>query len=351
MVGLESQMSLVKRSLFYCLFTACLVHAQTAKAQVFLDSGRHQADHHNQSRCLRSRRQPSRDESEMRQVQSTLLPQVRLETRVGKERFDQQIIPTPNGNAQWRDSQQYSIVVRQTLFDGFATINEIWRQAARTDAAAMRTYERTELLALDGVRSLPRRRALHSPRRARHAQSAGASRDPEKRRSALCRWPSRRRRSAADARACRGSRGRAVWFPAKSRRGARGAFAKSSASSRIICAGRAAFPICRRRRMRRSRSRSATIRRSARRKPMRTPPSTAIARPPAHSCRASRWKDAATPARTTTIWSDARDELSRQGRLQLGRVPRRPGHVAPERDGRALHREHPAARAAAARCA
>ncbi len=89
-------------------------------------------------------------ESEMRQVQSTLLPQVRLETRLGKERFDQQIIPTPNGNAAWRDSQQYSIVVRQTLFDGFATINEIWRQAARTDAAAMRTYERTELLALDG---------------------------------------------------------------------------------------------------------------------------------------------------------------------------------------------------------
>lgn len=88
-------------------------------------------------------------ESEMRQVQSTLLPQVRLESRIGKEHFDQQVVPAPTGNNQWRDSQQYSVVIRQVLFDGFATINEIWRQAARTDAAAMRTYERTELLALD----------------------------------------------------------------------------------------------------------------------------------------------------------------------------------------------------------
>lgn len=90
-------------------------------------------------------------ESEMRQVQSTLLPQVRLETRLGAEKFDSRLNPPPAGNDAWRDSQEYSVVVRQQLFDGFATINEIWRQAARTDAAAMRTYERTELLALDAA--------------------------------------------------------------------------------------------------------------------------------------------------------------------------------------------------------
>ncbi len=88
-------------------------------------------------------------ESEMRQVQSTLLPQVRLETRLGPERFDQRIAPAPIGNKVWQNGQEYSVIVRQTLFDGFSTINEIWRQAARVDAAAMRTYERTELLALD----------------------------------------------------------------------------------------------------------------------------------------------------------------------------------------------------------
>jgi len=34
-------------------------------------------------------------ESELRQTQGTLLPQVRLESRLGPEKFDQQIIPPP----------------------------------------------------------------------------------------------------------------------------------------------------------------------------------------------------------------------------------------------------------------
>jgi adhesin transport system outer membrane protein len=42
-------------------------------------------------------------------------------------------------------------VARQLLFDGFASINEIWRQAARVDAAAYRVRERTELIALDAA--------------------------------------------------------------------------------------------------------------------------------------------------------------------------------------------------------
>jgi outer membrane protein, adhesin transport system len=130
-------MSFFKRTFFCLLSTACF--ASVANAQVFsIRDAIKQTITTNPgvSEAAANRRAT---ESEMRQVQSTLLPQVRLETRLGKERFDQQIIPTPNGNAAWRDSQQYSIVVRQLLFDGFATINEIWRQAARTDAAAMRT--------------------------------------------------------------------------------------------------------------------------------------------------------------------------------------------------------------------
>ena len=136
-----------KRSLVYIVLTTCLTHS--ANAQVFsIQDAIRQTVNTNPgvSEAAANRRAT---ESEMRQVQSTLLPQVRLETRLGKERIDQQVVPAPIGNSQWRDSQQYSIVLRQTLFDGFATINEIWRQAARTDAAAMRTYERTELLALD----------------------------------------------------------------------------------------------------------------------------------------------------------------------------------------------------------
>jgi adhesin transport system outer membrane protein len=144
-------MSFSKRSLFYVLCTICLADAANAEVFSIRDAIKQTINTNpGVSEAAANRRAT---ESEMRQVQSTLLPQVRLETRLGKERFDQQIIPTPNGNASWRDSQEYSIVVRQLLFDGFATINEIWRQAARTDAAAMRTYERTELLALDASES------------------------------------------------------------------------------------------------------------------------------------------------------------------------------------------------------
>jgi adhesin transport system outer membrane protein len=98
-------------------------------------------------------------ESELRQTQSTLLPQVRLEASVGPEKFDQSAsivsgsalpIPAP-GTGVWRDGNQQSVVVRQLLFDGFASIHDIWRQSARVDAAAFRVRERTELIALDAA--------------------------------------------------------------------------------------------------------------------------------------------------------------------------------------------------------
>ena len=43
------------------------------------------------------------------------------------------------------------VVVRQILFDGFASIHDIWRQSARVNAAAFRVRERTELIALDAA--------------------------------------------------------------------------------------------------------------------------------------------------------------------------------------------------------
>ena len=91
-------------------------------------------------------------EAELRQTQSTLLPQVRLEARSGRAKFDNQdAIFTPPQNNRWVDSKEASVVVRQILFDGLFSINEIWRQAARVDAAAYRARERTELLALDAA--------------------------------------------------------------------------------------------------------------------------------------------------------------------------------------------------------
>src|SRR6266478_9166745 len=93
-------------------------------------------------------------EAELRQTQSTLLPQVRVDAYYGREKFDQSAniisgsaLPIPAvGTGVWRDGNQQSVVVRQLLFDGFASIHDIWRQSARVNAAAFRVRERTELI-------------------------------------------------------------------------------------------------------------------------------------------------------------------------------------------------------------
>ena len=92
-------------------------------------------------------------EAELRQNQSTLLPQVRLQAEAGPEKLNRfNAVPVPPGNNEWRNNaREGSIIVRQLVFDGFTSMNEIWRQTARVDAAASRVHERTELIALDAA--------------------------------------------------------------------------------------------------------------------------------------------------------------------------------------------------------
>src|SRR5215470_4425873 len=91
-------------------------------------------------------------EAELRQTQSTLLPQVRLEAKTGRLKYDfQDALVPPQGNNQWLNGREVSVTGRQLLFDGSKSINEIWRQAARVDSAAYRVRERTELIALDAA--------------------------------------------------------------------------------------------------------------------------------------------------------------------------------------------------------
>ncbi|MBR1219460.1 TolC family outer membrane protein [Bradyrhizobium sp. U87765 SZCCT0131] len=90
-------------------------------------------------------------EAELRQAQGVLLPQVRLDASAGPEKLKRYVLPQPTDNGVYQRGREASIVIRQTLFDGFASINEIWRQAARVDAAALRVLERTELIALDAT--------------------------------------------------------------------------------------------------------------------------------------------------------------------------------------------------------
>lgn len=90
-------------------------------------------------------------ESELRQSQGSLLPQVRLQASAGPESLNRYITPAPVNNGAYQNGREVSVVVRQTLFDGFSGINEVWRQAARVDAAAHRVLERTELIGLDAA--------------------------------------------------------------------------------------------------------------------------------------------------------------------------------------------------------
>ncbi len=91
-------------------------------------------------------------ETNLRQSQATLLPQVHIDASTGPERFNEQdVTPPPQGNNAWLQGSTASVVVRQKLFDGLSSINEIWRQAARVDASAYRVHERTELTALDAA--------------------------------------------------------------------------------------------------------------------------------------------------------------------------------------------------------
>src|SRR3954463_14908691 len=63
-------------------------------------------------------------EAELRQTQGTLLPQVRLQASAGPEML-RQSIAAPN-NGAYLNGREASVVIRQTVFDGFSSINQIW---------------------------------------------------------------------------------------------------------------------------------------------------------------------------------------------------------------------------------
>jgi adhesin transport system outer membrane protein len=90
-------------------------------------------------------------EAELRQAQGVLLPQIRLQANAGPEMLNQYVTPAPLRNGNYLNERDASVTIRQLVFDGFSSVNDIWRQAARVDAAAFRVLERTELIALDAA--------------------------------------------------------------------------------------------------------------------------------------------------------------------------------------------------------
>ena len=88
---------------------------------------------------------------EYRRSQGAFLPTLSLSAEIGPERLDRPNSFTANENDKWRTSKEFSVVVEQLLFDGFSSVNEIYRQSARVDGAALRVMERSEATALDAV--------------------------------------------------------------------------------------------------------------------------------------------------------------------------------------------------------
>lgn len=90
---------------------------------------------------------------ELRQTQGGLLPQIRVQADIGPERTRQLDLNVNSSRSDFQTGQQANVVVRQLIFDGFATTSEIWRSVARVDASSWRVQERSELVALDTVQS------------------------------------------------------------------------------------------------------------------------------------------------------------------------------------------------------
>lgn len=88
---------------------------------------------------------------ELRQAQGRLLPQINVTGDIGHQTIDRPSGLAIGQNDRWRRRKQAVITVRQILFDGWNRANDIYRNAARLDAAALRVYETSEARGLNAV--------------------------------------------------------------------------------------------------------------------------------------------------------------------------------------------------------
>lgn len=88
---------------------------------------------------------------ELRQAQGRLLPELDVDGDIGAQKINRPRGFAPLVNNVWRNRKDFGVSVRQTLFSGFDRANDIYKSAARIDAAAWRVMERSEALALTAV--------------------------------------------------------------------------------------------------------------------------------------------------------------------------------------------------------
>ncbi|MBX3521830.1 MAG: TolC family outer membrane protein [Xanthobacteraceae bacterium] len=84
---------------------------------------------------------------ELRQAKGLFLPRVDLELRGGIARY-RTPATIPNGLEDDFNTREVRLAASQRIFDGFAALSEVQRQAARLDSASHRVFERSEFIAL-----------------------------------------------------------------------------------------------------------------------------------------------------------------------------------------------------------
>lgn len=88
---------------------------------------------------------------ELREAQGRFLPSLDITGDAGAQYVDKPHSLSADDNAEWRLRRQLTGTLTQVLFDGWERANEVYRRAARVDAASYRVMERSQILALDAV--------------------------------------------------------------------------------------------------------------------------------------------------------------------------------------------------------
>lgn len=130
--------------------TAILMSWSTASSALTLkDAVRQAVQSHPSISAARSNRIATT--YELKQAQGRYLPRIDLNAEVGAQWIDRPQGLSVARNRKWRAARQVGVSINQFLFDGWDRSNDIYRAAARIDAASLRVLQRSEVLALQAV--------------------------------------------------------------------------------------------------------------------------------------------------------------------------------------------------------
>lgn len=90
-------------------------------------------------------------DSELQQAYGAFLPKLDLRGEYGPEKTDQPRGLSAANNDTWRFGRSTTVTGSLVLFSGFERLNDVYRQQARVEGAALRVLERAELTALRAV--------------------------------------------------------------------------------------------------------------------------------------------------------------------------------------------------------